>query len=56
MKFGQVMSYNKRNIFFFKNHEEIEAGRLVPNSFFVFLEKLYEVKASGLQLSFNIFR
>ena len=37
MKFGQVMSYNKRNIFF-KNYEEIEAGRLVPNSFFVFLE------------------
>ena len=37
-----------RNIFF-KDHAEIEAGRLVSDLF------LYEVKASGDHLSFNIF-
>ena len=50
-----VKKYNKTNIFC-KNHAETEAGRQVPD-FFLFLEKvLYEIKASGLQLSFNIFR
>ena len=42
MKFGQVIEYDKRYIFFtrdtflFKNHAENEAGRLVPDllSFF----------------------
>ena len=43
-------------MFFFKNHSENEAGRLVPE-FFLFLKKaLNEVKASDLHLSFNIFR
>ena len=28
MKFGQVIEYNKENVFF-KNHAENEAGRLV---------------------------
>ena len=51
MKFGQVIEYNKRNIFLF--HVENEAGRLVPDLLF-FLKALYEVKASGLQLSFNM--
>ena len=42
-------------MFFFKNHGEDMAGRLVPD-LFVFLKKaLYEVKASGLKHSFNIF-
>ena len=43
-------------MFFFKNQEEDEAGRLVPDLFLVFNKSLFEVKASGLQLSFNIFR
>ena len=43
-------------MFFFKNHTENEAERLIPD-LFLFLEKvLYEVKASGPALSFNIFR
>ena len=55
MKFCQLIEYNQGNIFF-ENHTEKEAGRLVPD-FFLFLKKaLYEVKASDLQLSFNIFR
>ena len=29
MKLGQLIEYNKRNIFFFKNYVESEAGRLV---------------------------
>ena len=43
MKFGQLIEYNEeKNLF--KNYAEIEAGRK------------FEVKASGLQLSFNVFR
>ena len=38
MKFGQLIEYNKRNIFF-KNYAENEARRLVPD-FFYFLKKL----------------
>ena len=54
MEFGQVIEYSKRNIFFKKNHAENEAGKLVPDNFLFFLKILYEVKASGLQLSFSI--
>ena len=43
-------------MFFFKHHTENEAERLVPNPFFLFETALSEVKASGLQLSLNIFR
>ena len=38
MKFGQVIEYSKRNIFF-KNHAENEAWRLVPD-FFLFFKKV----------------
>ena len=55
MKFGQLMEYENRNIFF-KSHAENEAGRLVPDLFLFFKKAFYEVKSSGLQLSFNIFR
>ena len=40
-------------MFFFKNHAENEAGRLVPDLFLFFKKDLYEVKASGLQLRFK---
>ena len=53
MKFGQLIECNKRNIFF-KNHAEKETGRLGPDLFLFFEKALYEVKASGLQLRFNI--
>ena len=54
MKFGQVIDIT-REIFFFKIHTENETGRLVTG-LFCFLKKVsYEVKASGLQLSFNTF-
>ena len=52
MKFGQ---YSKINTFF-KNHGENEAGRLVPDTFLLFKIALYEVRASIMQLSLNIFR
>ena len=55
MKFGQFIEYNKTNIFF-KNNAEAETGRLVPDLFLFFKIALYEVKASGLEFSFNIFR
>ena len=45
-----------REIFFFENHTENEAGRLVSDLFLFFKKALYEVNASGLQLSFNQFR
>ena len=55
MKFGQLIEYSKIN-FFFKNHAENETGTLVPDLFLFLKKALDEVKASGLQLSFNIFR
>ena len=39
-------------MFFFKNHAENEAWRLVPDLFLFFKKALYEVKASDPQLSF----
>ena len=49
------MRYNK-GYTFSKNHAENEIGRL-DLVHFLFLKKvLYGVKASGLQLNFNIFR
>ena len=54
LKFGQVVEYN--NIFFFKNHAENEALRLVPDVFLFFKKPLYEVKSIDLELSFNHFR
>ena len=54
MKFNHLVDYNKKN-FFFKNRAENEAVRLVPDLFLLCKKALHEVKASGLQLSFNIF-
>ena len=43
-------------IFFFKNHAEKETEKLFPDLFLFFEKALYEVNASGMQLSFNQFR
>ena len=53
MKFDQLIESNKRDIFLEK-HAKNEAGKLVPDLFLFFKKPLYEEKASGLQLSFNI--
>ena len=42
MKFGQLMEYNKRNT--------------CSRSFYFFKKALYDVKASALQLNFNVFQ
>ena len=55
MKLGQFTEYNKRNIFFKKNTEH-KARRLVKGLFLFFKKSLFEVDASGLQLSFNTFQ
>ena len=55
MKFGQVIECNKINVFFFKTHTENETGRLVPDFFLILKKAFYKAKASGVQLSFNIF-
>ena len=55
MKLGQLIKYMKKNIFF-KNYSDNMAERLVPDLFFFFKKAYFEEKASGLQLSFNIFR
>ena len=55
MKLGQLIDYTKRNIFLQKYAED-ESGRQAPDLFLFFKKALYEVKAYGLQLSFNIFR
>ena len=53
MKFVQLIEYNKRNIFLQTSCKKWGRG---TNSrpLFIFLKKIYEVKASGLQFSFNI--
>ena len=56
IEFDQLIKYNVRDIFLQKNHAEKETGRLVPDLFLFFKKVLYEVKATGLQLSFNHFR
>ena len=38
-----------------KNHTENKVGRVVPDVFLFFIKVLYEVKASDLQFSFNVF-
>ena len=43
-------------MFFFKNHSENEAERLVLDLFLFFKKALYEVKASCVQHNFNILR
>ena len=53
MELGQLIEYNKRNIFLQKSHRK---WRLVPNLFSFFEKALFELKASGLQRGFNIFR
>ena len=55
MIYGQLIEYIKE-IFFFKNNVEGEVERLVPGIFLFARKALYQVKASGLQLSFNIYR
>ena len=42
-------------MFFFENHPENEAGKLVPDLFLFLKTALHEVKTSGVHLSFNIF-
>ena len=54
MNFGQVIEFNTRNIFLQKSCENV-VGKLVPDLFLLFNKALYKVKASGPQLSFNIF-
>ena len=41
-------------MFFVRIHAKNKAGRLIAELFF-YKKALYEVKASGLQLNFNIF-
>ena len=53
MKFGQLIEYDVRDILW-NNHAENEAGILVPDLLLLFKKALYEVKASGLPLRFNI--
>ena len=55
MKLGQVIEYGKE-LFFFRNITENQAARLVRDFFFFLKKAIYQVKASGLQPSFNIFR
>ena len=56
MKLGEGTRIQLEENFFFKSHVENEAGRLGPNLFFFSKNTLHDVKASGMQLSFNIFR
>ena len=50
MKFGQLIELTREE-FFFKNHAENEAWRLVPDPFLFFKNALLELKISGQQLT-----
>ena len=54
IKFGQLIEYNKRNIFL-QNYAKNETGRIVSDLFSFFKKAPHEMKASGMKLSFNIF-
>ena len=54
MKFGQLIEL-KREIFFFKNHAENVAGRLVLELFLFFEKALYKTKESFKHLSLIYF-
>ena len=45
MKFGQLVEYNYREIFFFGNQVGNEEGILVLDIFLFFKKALFEVKA-----------
>ena len=53
MKLGQLIKCNNRKIFV-KNYAENEEWRLVPDFFVFFKNAEHEIKATGMQLSFNI--
>ena len=53
IKFGQLIEYNKINAFIQK---PCRMWDRLTDPFFLFKKFLYEVKVSGLQLSWNIFR
>ena len=52
LKFGQVIAYNKINIFVSKIMQKMKKGDQFQTSL-SFKKALYEAKASGLELSFN---
>ena len=54
MKFVQLIDYKKENVFLQKYSKRSREASSRP--LFVSLKSFYKVKASGLQLSFNIFR
>ena len=53
MKFGQLIEYNKTNIFF-RIMQKLRQGDYFQTSF-CFFRKVHMRYASGLQLRFNIF-
>ena len=54
MKFGQVIEYNKTNVFLEKSWRKNEVRRLNPDLLFFLKKSLYEI-ATGLHFTFNIY-
>ena len=55
IEYKNVIEYKKK-IIALQNHEENDAGSLVPDLFLFFNRPFYEVNADDLQLSFNGFQ
>ena len=55
MKFGQLIENHKENISFQKSCRK-RSRETSSRPLFVFKKALYEIKASGLGLGFDIFR
>ena len=55
MKLCQVIEYKKKNFFLQESCRKRDRERLVKDLFLVYKKTLYKVKASGAQISFNVF-
>ena len=55
MKFGELIEYNVRKNFLKKSYRKL-GRKTCSRPYFVIKKALYDKKASGLKLRFNIFR
>ena len=55
MKFGELIEYNVRKNFLQKSYRKL-GRKTCYRPYFVIKKALYDIKASGLKLRFNIFR
>ena len=55
IKFGQLIKYHERSVLLQKSCGKLDRQTIFRH-LFVFYKALYEAKASGMHLNFNMFR